>query len=46
MVIAVEPSDIESGDARYDIEDMVVITAQGAEQVSTFLNTEEMFPIR
>jgi Xaa-Pro aminopeptidase len=46
MVIAVEPSHIEAGDARYDIEDMVVVTAEGAERMSTFLDVDRMFQIR
>jgi len=46
MVLAVEPSHIEPGDARYDIEDMVLVTADGSERISTFLDTQEMFRIR
>jgi Xaa-Pro aminopeptidase len=46
MVIAIEPSHIEPRDARYDIEDMVAVTAQGAERMSAFLDTQRMFQIR
>lgn len=46
MVLAVEPSHIEPGDARYDIEDTILVTRDGADVLSDFLATSEMFVVR
>jgi Xaa-Pro aminopeptidase len=46
MVVNVEPSHIEQGDARYHLEDTVLITKDGIELLSNFMNTETMFVIR
>lgn len=46
MIINIEPSHIEQGDARYHIEDSVLITSDGMELLSNFMNTENMFVIR
>ena len=46
MVVCVEPSHIEQGDARYHIEDTLAITDDGAELLSNFAPIEELFPIR
>lgn len=46
MIVCVEPSHIEQGDARYHIEDTLVITDQGSEPISNFAPIDELFPIR
>jgi Xaa-Pro aminopeptidase len=45
MVINYEPSHIEPGDARYHIEDTVVITEDGNELLSDFSAADAMFVI-
>lgn len=45
MVLAVEPTTIVAGDARYDVEDMVLVTERGPEVLSNFRSTKEMFVI-
>jgi len=45
MVLAVEPTTIIPGDARYDIEDMVLVTEEGPELLSAWRSAEEMFVI-
>lgn len=45
MLVNIEPSHIEKGDARYHIEDTVLITDNGPEILSNFANTEELFVI-
>ena len=46
MVVCVEPSHIEYGDARYHVEDTVIITEHAPEIISCFAPIEEMFIIR
>lgn len=46
MLINIEPTHIESGDARYHIENTVLITETGIEVLSDFANTEKMFVIK
>lgn len=46
MLMNIEPTHIEPGDARYHIEDTILITETGIELLSSFANTEEMFVIR
>jgi Xaa-Pro aminopeptidase len=46
MVVCVEPSHIEAGDARYHIEDTLAITEDGAQILSDFAPISELFPIR
>ena len=46
MVVCVEPSHIEAGDARYHIEDTVVITQAAPRVVSRFAPVDEMSVIR
>ena len=46
MIINLEPSHIEQGDARYHIEDTILITEDGMELLSNFMTTDEMFVIR
>lgn len=46
MVVCVEPSHIEAGDARYHIEDTLAITEDGAQLLSDFAPITELFPIR
>lgn len=46
MVINIEPSHIEAGDARYQIEDTFAITADGAETLSTHAAPGELASIR
>jgi Xaa-Pro aminopeptidase len=46
MVVCVEPSHIEQGDARYHIEDTLVITEGEPRPISTFAPIDELFPIR
>lgn len=45
MVVNVEPSHIEAGDARYHVEDTVLITDDGPEILSNFTPTATMFVI-
>ncbi len=45
MLVNVEPSHIEQGDARYHIEDTVLVTSNGGEVLSSFMRTESMFVI-
>jgi Xaa-Pro aminopeptidase/Xaa-Pro dipeptidase len=45
MVINIEPSHIQAGDARYHIEDTVVITEDGSELLSDFSAADTMFVI-
>jgi Xaa-Pro aminopeptidase len=45
MVVCVEPSHIEPGDARYDVEDMVVVREDGVEILSTGAETAAMYEI-
>jgi Xaa-Pro aminopeptidase len=46
MVVCVEPSHIEQGDARYHIEDTLVITGGAPKPISSFAPIDELFPIR
>jgi Xaa-Pro aminopeptidase len=46
MVVCIEPSHIEQGDARYHVEDTLVITDGAARPISTFAPIDELFPIR
>jgi Xaa-Pro aminopeptidase len=46
MLINIEPTHIESGDARYHIEDTVLVTENGIETLSSFSNTGAMFEIK
>ena len=46
MLFNIEPTHIEAGDARYHIEDTILITETGNELLSSFANTEEMFVIK
>ena len=46
MVVCVEPSHIEHGDARYHVEDTVIITDVGPEVISSFASVDEMFIIK
>lgn len=46
MILNIEPTHIEKGDARYHIEDSVVVTDTGIEILSTYYNSNEMFVIR
>lgn len=46
MLINIEPTHIEPRDARYHIEDTILITETGAELLSHFANTEKMFAIK
>jgi Xaa-Pro aminopeptidase len=46
MVVCIEPSHIEQADARYHIEDTLVITGGEPRPISTFAPIEELFPIR
>jgi Xaa-Pro aminopeptidase len=45
MVLALEPTHIEAGDARYDLEDMILVTAHGVERLSTVSDTESLFVV-
>jgi Xaa-Pro aminopeptidase len=45
MIINLEPTHIETGDARYHIEDTVLVTNDGVELLSNFSDTSEMFVI-
>jgi Xaa-Pro aminopeptidase len=46
MIVQVEPSHIEVGDARYHLEDSVLITEDGCEILSNVSTTEQLFEIR
>ena len=46
MIFQIEPSHIEQGDARYHIEDSVLVVEDGVELLTTFGNASEMFVIR
>jgi Xaa-Pro aminopeptidase len=46
MVVCVEPSHIEDGDARYHIEDTVVVTDVEPEVISSFAPIDEIFVLR
>lgn len=46
MLINVEPSHIESGEARYHIEDTLLVTENGAELLSNFASRERLFVIQ
>jgi Xaa-Pro aminopeptidase len=46
MVVNVEPTHIEAGDARYHIEDSVLITRAGCEVLSRYTPVHELFVIR
>jgi Xaa-Pro aminopeptidase len=46
MVVCIEPSHIEPGDARYDIEDMVAIRDDGIEILSRGADISAMHEIR
>ena len=45
MILNIEPSHIEPGDARYQIEDSVLISSAGPEVLSTCIDTRRMFEI-
>jgi len=45
MIVNIEPSHIEPDDARYHIEDSVLITSWGPEVLSNCIDTGEMFAI-
>lgn len=45
MLINVEPSHIEPGDARYHIEDTLLVKQDGCENLSSFMSTHSMFVI-
>jgi Xaa-Pro aminopeptidase len=45
MVIMIEPTHVEPGDARYHIEDCVLITEEGHEILSNFSDRGRMFQI-
>ncbi|MEX2645136.1 MAG: Xaa-Pro peptidase family protein [Gaiellaceae bacterium] len=46
MILNVEPSHIEPDDARYHLEDTVLVTEAGYELLSDFSSTEQLFEIR
>lgn len=46
MIINLEPTHIEPNDARYHVEDSVVVTETGYELLTDILNTPEMFVIK
>ena len=46
MVVCVEPSHIEQGDARYHIEDTVIVTDGEPEVISSFAPIDEIFIIK
>lgn len=46
MVIAIEPTHVEQGKARYHLEDNLLITEDGVELLSNFMDTERLFVIR
>jgi Xaa-Pro aminopeptidase len=46
MVVCIEPSHIERGDARYHVEDTVIITEDAPQIISSFAPIDEMFIIR
>jgi Xaa-Pro dipeptidase len=45
MVVNVEPSHIEPGDARYHLEDTILVTADGHEILSDFSQTDRLVEI-
>jgi Xaa-Pro aminopeptidase len=45
MVLNIEPTHIEAGDARYHIEDTVLITEDGVDVLSSYYNSSEMYVI-
>jgi Xaa-Pro aminopeptidase len=45
MVVSVEPTVFVQGDARYDIEDTVVVTERGSEMLAGSLNPREIWVI-
>jgi Xaa-Pro aminopeptidase len=46
MVLNIEPTHIEQGDARYHIEDTVLVTDTGVEILSNYHDPKEMYVIR
>ncbi|MDX6591314.1 MAG: Xaa-Pro dipeptidase [Gaiellales bacterium] len=46
MILNVEPSHIEPDDARYHLEDSVLVTEDGCEVLSDYTSTERIFEIR
>lgn len=46
MVLNLEPTHIESGDARYHIEDTVLVGSDGVEVLSNYASTKQMFVIQ
>jgi Xaa-Pro aminopeptidase len=46
MVVCIEPSHIEQGDARYHIEDTLVITDEAPRVISNFAPIDDIFVIR
>jgi Xaa-Pro aminopeptidase len=45
MVLNIEPTHIEAGDARYHIEDTVLVTETGVEVLSNYYDPREMYVI-
>lgn len=45
MVLAIEPTTFVAGDARYDVEDTVVVTETGCEMLSGHFHTREMWVV-
>ncbi len=45
MIINIEPSHIEQGDARYHLEDSYLITEKGCELLTDVMDTRGLFPI-
>jgi Xaa-Pro aminopeptidase len=45
MVLNIEPTHIEPGDARYHIEDTVLVAENGVQILSNYYNAREMFTI-
>jgi len=46
MVLNIEPTHIEPGDARYHIEDTILVTETGIEVLSNYYDPKEMYVIR
>lgn len=46
MILNIEPTHIEPGDARYHIEDTVLVTDTGIEVLSNYYDPREMYVIR
>ncbi|HUZ00472.1 MAG TPA: Xaa-Pro peptidase family protein [Thermomicrobiaceae bacterium] len=46
MVLNIEPTHIEPGDARYHIEDTVLVTERGVEVLSNYSDPRQMYVIR